>query len=152
MKAPFPTNICVGRCNALRLRWAKLAQKSSVIFWIRDKGGNSPYTGHFSPQEISAARKSSCFSTMRNGDNRCHIFGTIVSRLLCALSSFARRNYFTAFIDVISRKSEDVPVVIAGIPIHLIKTKATAKIRFSEDGMDFFCTYTINCNQTQGLI
>ena len=31
--------LCVGRCKALRLRWARLAQKSSVLFWIREKGG-----------------------------------------------------------------------------------------------------------------
>ena len=53
--------LCVGRCNALRLRLAKLAQKSSVIFWIREKGGNSPYTGHCSPQEIYAAPKCVLF-------------------------------------------------------------------------------------------
>ena len=50
---------------------------------------------------------------MGNGDNRSHFFGTIVSCLLCALSLFARREHFAAFIDVISRQSEDVPVVIA---------------------------------------
>ena len=27
--------LCVGGCKALRLRWAKLARKSSVLFWIR---------------------------------------------------------------------------------------------------------------------
>ena len=64
---------------------------------------------------------------MGNGDNRSHFFGTIVSCLLCALSLFARREHFAAFIDVISRQSEDVPVVIAGNSIHLIKTKAPAK-------------------------
>ena len=53
--------LCVGDCNALRLRLAKLAQKSSVIFWIREKGGNSPYTGHCSPQEIYAAPKCVLF-------------------------------------------------------------------------------------------
>ena len=53
--------LCVGRCNALRLRLAKLAQKSSVIFWKREKGGNSPYTGHCSPQEIYAAPKCVLF-------------------------------------------------------------------------------------------
>ena len=26
--------LCVDGCKALRLRWAKLALKSSVIFWI----------------------------------------------------------------------------------------------------------------------
>ena len=53
--------LCVGGCNALRLRLAKLAQKSSVIFWIREKGGNSPNTGHCSPQEIYAATKCVLF-------------------------------------------------------------------------------------------
>ena len=29
---------CGSGCSALPLRWAKLAQKSSVLFWIREKG------------------------------------------------------------------------------------------------------------------
>ena len=29
---------CEDGCSALRLRWAKLAQKSPVLFWIREKG------------------------------------------------------------------------------------------------------------------
>ena len=31
--------LCVDGCKALRLRWARLAQESSALFWIRDKGG-----------------------------------------------------------------------------------------------------------------
>ena len=31
-------NVCGNGCNALRLRWVKLAPKSSVLFWIREKG------------------------------------------------------------------------------------------------------------------
>ena len=31
----------VKRGCALRLRWVKLAPKSSVLFWIRDKGGET---------------------------------------------------------------------------------------------------------------
>ena len=30
-----------GGCSALRLRWAKLAPKSSVLFWTREKGGET---------------------------------------------------------------------------------------------------------------
>ena len=30
---------CGGGCSALRLRWAKLAPKSSVLFWTKEKGG-----------------------------------------------------------------------------------------------------------------
>ncbi|MDY3876471.1 MAG: hypothetical protein SOZ60_03520, partial [Prevotella sp.] len=56
--------LCVGGCKALRgrlqsfalahamlcvPRWAKLAQKSSVIFWIRAKGGKTHHTGHYIP-------------------------------------------------------------------------------------------------------
>ena len=32
---------CGGGCSALRLRWAKLAPKSSVLFWTREKGGET---------------------------------------------------------------------------------------------------------------
>ena len=32
---------CGSGCSALRLRWVKLAPKSSVLFWIRDKGGET---------------------------------------------------------------------------------------------------------------
>ena len=56
--------LCVGGCKALRWRlqsfalahamlcvprWAKLAQKSSVLFWIRAKGGMNHHTGHYIP-------------------------------------------------------------------------------------------------------
>ena len=30
---------CGSGCSALRLRWVKLAPKSPVLFWIREKGG-----------------------------------------------------------------------------------------------------------------
>ena len=30
---------CGSGCSALRLRWVKLASKSSALFWIREKGG-----------------------------------------------------------------------------------------------------------------
>ena len=41
---------CGGGCSALRLRWAKLAPKSSALFWDKRKGRkNSPHTGHRSP-------------------------------------------------------------------------------------------------------
>ena len=30
---------CGDGCSALRLRWVKLAPKSPVLFWIREKGG-----------------------------------------------------------------------------------------------------------------
>ena len=43
-------NVCGNGCNALRLRRAKLALKSSVLFWIREKGGaDTPLTSHCSP-------------------------------------------------------------------------------------------------------
>ena len=29
-------NVCRNGCNALRLRWVKLAPKSPVLFWIRE--------------------------------------------------------------------------------------------------------------------
>ena len=32
---------CKDGCSALRLRRAKLAQKSSVLFWTREKGGET---------------------------------------------------------------------------------------------------------------
>ena len=34
-------NVCGNGCNALRLRRAKLTLKSSVLFWIREKGGET---------------------------------------------------------------------------------------------------------------
>ena len=46
---------CGGGCSALRLRWAKLAPKSSSPILDRRKGRkDSPHMGHSSPQEISA--------------------------------------------------------------------------------------------------
>ena len=41
--------LCVDGCKALRLRWAKLTRKSSVLFWIREKGGTSHHKVHYSP-------------------------------------------------------------------------------------------------------
>ena len=32
---------CGSGCSALRLRWVKLAPKSPVLFWIREKGGET---------------------------------------------------------------------------------------------------------------
>lgn len=32
---------CGDGCKYLRLRWAKLSPKSSVLFWIRDRGGKT---------------------------------------------------------------------------------------------------------------
>ena len=32
---------CGSGCSALRLGWTKLAPKSPVLFWIRDKGGET---------------------------------------------------------------------------------------------------------------
>ena len=46
---------CRGGCSALRLRWVKLALKSSSPILDRRKGRkDSPHMGHCSPQEISA--------------------------------------------------------------------------------------------------
>ena len=46
---------CRGGCSALRLRWVKLALKSSSPILDRRKGRkDSPHMGHSSPQEISA--------------------------------------------------------------------------------------------------
>ena len=45
---------CGSGCSALRLRWVKLAPKSSVLFWIRDKGGEThPIRVSVAPLEIS---------------------------------------------------------------------------------------------------
>ena len=30
-------NVCGNGCNALRLRWVKMAPESPVLFWIREK-------------------------------------------------------------------------------------------------------------------
>ena len=40
---------CGSGCSALRLRWVKLASKSPVLFWIREKGGEMHHTGHLYP-------------------------------------------------------------------------------------------------------
>ena len=36
---------CRGGCSALRLRGAKLVPKSSVLLWMREKGGKNQLTG-----------------------------------------------------------------------------------------------------------
>ena len=46
---------CGDGCSALRLRWVKLALKSSSPILDRRKGRkDSPHMGHCSPQEIAA--------------------------------------------------------------------------------------------------
>ena len=45
--------LCEDGCKALRESWAKLALKSSVLFWIKEKRKkDSPY-GVLRPKEIS---------------------------------------------------------------------------------------------------
>ena len=45
---------CGGGCSALRLRWAKLAPKSSVLFWTREKGGETrPIWVTVAPPDLS---------------------------------------------------------------------------------------------------
>ena len=47
-------NVCGNGCNALRLRWVKLALKSSVLFWIREKGGEThPLRVTIPPSDVS---------------------------------------------------------------------------------------------------
>ena len=47
-----------GGCSALRLRWAKLAPKSSVLFWTREKGGETHlHTGHCLPSRINLVNR-----------------------------------------------------------------------------------------------
>ena len=59
---------CGDGCSALRLRWAKLAPKSSVLFWTREKGGEThPHTGHCLPSMINLVNRNlparfGCFS------------------------------------------------------------------------------------------
>ena len=46
---------CGSGCSALRLRWAKLAQKPSVLFWIRELGGEThPIRLAVAPLDTSA--------------------------------------------------------------------------------------------------
>ena len=44
---------CGDGCSALRLRWRKLALKSSALFWIREKGWKTHPAGHYSPHDFS---------------------------------------------------------------------------------------------------
>ena len=49
---------CGSGCSALRLRWVKLAPKSSVLFWIRDKGGEThPIWVSVAPRFIGSVEK-----------------------------------------------------------------------------------------------
>lgn len=63
---------------------------------------------------------------MWNGNNRCHIFGAIISGMLHALSLFTRRKHFaTYFIDVISHfmhhNPDPSPKPVAGDESGIIK-------------------------------
>ena len=59
---------CKDGCKYLRLRWVKLAPKSSVLFWTREKGGEThPHTGHCLPSMINLVNRNlparfGCFS------------------------------------------------------------------------------------------
>ena len=45
---------CGSGCKYLRLRWAKLAPKSSVLFWTREKGGETrPIWVTVAPPDLS---------------------------------------------------------------------------------------------------
>ena len=43
---------CGSGCSALRLKWVKLAPKSSVLFWTRKGRRDTPHMGHSSPPLI----------------------------------------------------------------------------------------------------
>ena len=62
--------LCVGGCKALRQRWAKLALKSSVLFWIIEKGGQTQHTGHCSPQKNLQNRQMARNECMQEQKNR----------------------------------------------------------------------------------
>ena len=62
--------LCVGGCKALRQRWAKLALKSSVLFWIIEKGGQIQHTGHCSPQKNLQNRQMDLNECMQEQKNR----------------------------------------------------------------------------------
>ena len=62
--------LCVGGCKALRQRWAKLALKSSVLFWIIEKGGQTQHTGHCSPQKNLQNRQMELNECMQEQKNR----------------------------------------------------------------------------------
>ena len=78
MKAPFPTNICVGRCNALRWRMQSFASEmgktgTEIVSPILDKRKgekDSPY-GALSPQEIST-EPSKVEGQRSKADALCH--------------------------------------------------------------------------------
>ena len=44
---------CRSGCSALRLKWVKLAPKSSVLFWTRKGRRDTPHMGHSSPPDLS---------------------------------------------------------------------------------------------------
>ncbi|OYP58742.1 hypothetical protein CIL02_13415 [Prevotella sp. P3-122] len=44
--------LCGNGCKALRLRWAKLARKFSVLFWIRVNGGKTHLTATVVPRKF----------------------------------------------------------------------------------------------------
>ena len=59
--------LCVGDCKALRWRlqsfaceMTKLSMKSSVLFWIREKGGKTHHAGHCSLRKILVNRENLC--------------------------------------------------------------------------------------------
>ena len=44
--------LCGSGCKALRLRWAKLARKFSVLFWIRVNGGKTHLSATVVPRKF----------------------------------------------------------------------------------------------------
>ena len=59
--------LCVGDCKALRWRlqsfaceMTKLSMKSSVLFWIREKGGKTHHAGHCSLRKNLVNRENLC--------------------------------------------------------------------------------------------
>ena len=62
--------LCESGCKALRQRWAKLALKSSVLFWIIEKGGQTQHTGHCSPQKNLQNRQMARNEFMQEQKNR----------------------------------------------------------------------------------
>ena len=64
---------CRKGCSALRLRGAKLVPKSSVLLWMREKGGKNQRTGALLlPRKIST-EPSSCPSHQCSSlNNICH--------------------------------------------------------------------------------
>ena len=73
----YQAKLCVGSCKALRWRLqcfasevAKLALKSSVLFWIIEKGGQTQHTGHCSPQKNLQNRQMARNEFMQEQKNR----------------------------------------------------------------------------------